>query len=70
MNFYLVENSGGDLGERVKALTRFTDSEFAVNLTDARTARSLGICKTQSGITHSHQSPPNPCLKIFISALG
>jgi hypothetical protein len=63
MNLYLVRKFGGDLGERVKAPTRFTDSKNFATQMQCSTRRSLGICKARSGITHSPHSPASFCLK-------
>jgi hypothetical protein len=65
MNF-LVKIPAGENGERVKAPTRFTDSKKFTTQAQCTTRRSLGICKAQSGITHSPPSSADFCLKIFI----
>jgi hypothetical protein len=69
MNSYLVKKFGGDLGERVKTPMRFTDSKKFATQMQCSTRRSLDMCQAQSGITHSHQSPPNFCLKTPVSEL-
>jgi hypothetical protein len=69
MNLYLVKKFGGDLGERVIAPTRFTDSKDFATQMQCATRRSLGICKAQSGITRSPQSPAGFCLKTLVFEL-
>jgi hypothetical protein len=53
----LAEKFAGEKGERVKAPMRLTNSETFAAQIRCTARRSLGICKAQSGFTHSPHSP-------------
>ena len=65
-----AEKSAGEKGERVKAPMRLTNSETFATQVQCTAHRSLGICKAQSGFTHSPHSPADFCLKTHVLELA